>query len=103
MRLPLLALGEGAITAITVIVIIALIVVVLAIASIRIVPQTQAYIIERMGKYNRTLSTGLHFVIPFIERVAVDVSAPAYSTSKLDTPRKIGIVNLKEQVIDFDP
>ena len=100
---PLLALSEGGKIAALVVIVIAVILLLLAISSIRIVPQTQAYIIERVGKYNRTLTTGFHFIIPFFERVAVDVSAPAYGNSKLDNPKKIGIVNLKEQVIDFDP
>ena len=78
-------------------------VLVIVISNIRIVPQTQAYIIERLGKYHATWGTGVHMLIPFIDRVALDVSAPAFTQSKLDNPRKIGIVNLKEQVIDFDP
>ncbi len=88
---------------VVVIVIIAIILIAVLASCVRIVPQTQAYIIERLGKYNRTLGTGFHFIIPFIERVAVDVAAPAFQSSKLDSPKKIGIVNLKEQVIDFDP
>ena len=84
------------------IVVVALILVII-ISNIRIVPQTQAYIIERLGKYHATWGTGIHMLFPFIDRVALDVSAPAFTQSKLDNPRKIGIVNLKEQVIDFDP
>ena len=51
-------------------------------SCIRIVPQAYAVILERLGAYQATWSTGIHFKIPFIERVA----------------RK---VNLKEQVLDF--
>lgn len=51
---------------------------------IRIVPQSQAYIIERLGSYSDTWETGVHFKIPFIERVAKRVT-------------------LKEQVVDFQP
>ncbi|MDH3981979.1 MAG: SPFH/Band 7/PHB domain protein [Kiritimatiellaceae bacterium] len=36
----------------------------------RIVPQRHAYIIERLGKYNKTLEAGMHFLIPFIDKVA---------------------------------
>jgi regulator of protease activity HflC (stomatin/prohibitin superfamily) len=63
-----------------------LIVIVLAIAvsCIQIVPQAHAYVIERLGAYSATWGVGLHFKIPFIERVA----------------RR---VNLKEQVVDFPP
>lgn len=51
---------------------------------IRIVPQSQAYIVERLGSYSDTWETGVHFKIPFIERVAKRVT-------------------LKEQVVDFQP
>ena len=70
----------GAIFLIVIIVIVAL---VLA-SCIRIVPQAYAVILERLGAYQATWSTGIHFKVPFIERVA----------------RK---VNLKEQVVDFPP
>ena len=53
-------------------------------SSIKIVPQAYAYVVERLGAYQATWSTGIHFKVPFIERVA----------------RK---VNLKEQVVDFPP
>ena len=69
-----------------VIVIIALIVIVILfiVANIKIVPQANAYVIERLGAYSTTWGTGLHWKIPFVERVAKKVS-------------------LKEQVIDFPP
>ena len=70
----------GAIFLIVIIVIVAW---VLA-SCIRIVPQAYAVILERLGAYQATWSTGIHFKVPFIERVA----------------RK---VNLKEQVVDFPP
>lgn len=37
---------------------------------IRVVPQNDAYIVERLGKYNKTLLAGIHFLIPFLDRVA---------------------------------
>src|SRR4030095_725320 len=37
--------------------------------TVRIVPQQNAYVVERLGKYSRTLDAGLHIVLPFIERV----------------------------------
>ncbi len=61
-----------------------LVVVIVLILNIRIVQQTHAYIIERLGGYHMTWEVGIHFKIPFIDRVA----------------RK---VNLKEQVVDFKP
>lgn len=66
--------------------IIVLIIIVIAVAgsSIRIVPQARAYVVEFLGAYKATWSTGLYFKIPFFERIARNV-------------------NLKEQVIDFPP
>ncbi|HBR07278.1 MAG TPA: peptidase [Clostridiales bacterium] len=63
--------------------IIALIIVIL-IQNIRIVQQARAYVIERLGAYSTTWNVGLHFKIPFIEKVSK-------------------IVSLKEQVADFPP
>lgn len=65
---------------------IVLIVLVLLVLSscIKIVPQAYAVVLERLGAYRATWNTGIHFKVPFIERVA----------------RK---VNLKEQVVDFPP
>jgi len=40
------------------------------IRSVRIVPQKKAYIVERLGKYAKTLEAGLHVLIPFIDKVA---------------------------------
>lgn len=75
---------------------------ILIVRGIKIVPQTQAFIIERLGKYYKTWGTGVHFLWPFIDRIAIDPNA-SYSSGKLTSPRVIGKVNLKEQVIDFDP
>lgn len=54
------------------------------ISNIRIVKQTNKYIIERFGGYVKTWGVGVHFLIPFVDRVAE-------------------VVSLKEQVKDFDP
>lgn len=40
------------------------------VSCILVVPQSDVYVIEKLGKYNRTLSSGLHFRLPFVERVA---------------------------------
>ena len=61
-----------------------LVVVFILVRCIRIVQQSKAYIIERLGAYHATWNVGLHFKIPFIERVAK-------------------VVSLKEQVADFQP
>ena len=46
---------------------------------IRIVPQNQAYVVERLGKYNRTLLAGLHITVPVLERVAFKHSLKEYA------------------------
>ena len=58
--------------------------VILVIVNIRIVPQSEAYVVERLGAYKETWQTGLHVKIPFLERIYKQVS-------------------LKEQVADFPP
>ena len=58
--------------------------VVLIIPNIKIVPQARAYVIERLGSYQETWGNGLHFKIPFIDRISK-------------------IVSLKETVKDFAP
>ncbi len=71
---------------ISVIIVVAVIVIILAIlaSNIRVVQQSKAAVIERLGAFRTVWSVGLHIKIPFIERVAKTVS-------------------LKEQVVDFDP
>ncbi len=61
-----------------------LLVLVMLVRCIRIVQQAKAYVIERLGAYKTTWNVGLHFKLPFIERVAK-------------------VVSLKEQVADFPP
>lgn len=65
-------------------VILVLIVLILIVSCIKVVPQAQAFVIERLGGYETTWSVGLHFKIPIIDRVAKRVI-------------------LKEQVVDFAP
>ena len=38
--------------------------------TVKVVPQSQSYVIERLGRYSRTLNAGLHIIIPFMDRVA---------------------------------
>ena len=52
--------------------------------AVKIVPESQVYIVEKLGKYYQSLSSGLSFINPFFDRVS-------------------RIVSLKEQVVDFDP
>ena len=64
--------------------IIVIFLVLLVVSCIKIVPQAQAYVVERLGAYQATWSVGFHFKVPFIDKVAKRV-------------------NLKEQVADFPP
>ena len=52
----------------------AILVIVLVKTSIRFVPQNRAYVVERFGKYNKTMEAGLNFLVPFIDKVAYDKS-----------------------------
>ena len=54
--------------------IIVIIIAVIIVSGIKIIPQSKAYVVERLGAYHRTMQTGLHYVIPLIERVANNVS-----------------------------
>ncbi|MBO5495237.1 MAG: SPFH/Band 7/PHB domain protein, partial [Eubacterium sp.] len=56
----------------------------LVFTNIRVVPQSKAFVIERLGTYYSTWDTGLHLKLPFVDRIAK-------------------IVSLKEQVVDFKP
>ena len=60
------------------------VVIILLICNIKVVPQAHAYVVERLGAYHSTWGTGLHFKIPFIDKISKKVS-------------------MKEQVIDFPP
>ncbi len=77
----LLAASSGPLVVILILLVIA---VVILISSIKIVPQATAQVIERLGSYKATWTTGLHFKIPFIETVAKKIT-------------------LMEQVADFPP
>ena len=59
-------------------------VVLILISCVKVVPQSKALVVERLGAYQATWGVGLHFKIPFVERVA-------------------RCVDLKEQVVDFAP
>ena len=47
---------------------------VIVVLGIKIIPQSRAKVVERLGRYHETLQTGVHYVIPFIDRVANDVT-----------------------------
>ena len=54
--------------------IILIIILIIIVAGIKIIPQSRSKVTERLGSYHATLQTGVHYVIPFIDRVANDVS-----------------------------
>jgi regulator of protease activity HflC (stomatin/prohibitin superfamily) len=83
MNLLIAAFTDNLINSILLIAFIAIILIII-VSCIKIVPQAQAFVIERLGAYVGTWGVGLHFLTPFVSRVA----------------RR---VNLKEQVIDFKP
>ncbi len=64
--------------------ILAIIVIITVISNIHVVPQARAYVIERLGGYHTTWGTGVHFKIPFVDRIAKRI-------------------NKMEQVADFPP
>ncbi len=61
-----------------------LLIFIIIVSNIKVVPQAHAYIVERLGVYSMTWGAGLHFKMPFLDRIAKKVS-------------------LKEQVVDFKP
>ena len=54
--------------------IILIVILLVIVLGVRIVPQSTAKVIERLGSYHTTMQTGVHYVIPFIDRVANDVT-----------------------------
>ena len=79
----MLLASSGAIVGIVISVIL-IVVLVYLISRLRIVRQTNKYIIERLGGYHSTWSVGVHFLVPFVDRIA-------------------HVVSMKEQVKDFEP
>jgi regulator of protease activity HflC (stomatin/prohibitin superfamily) len=63
---------------------VALVVVLFVVKAVRIVPQARAAIVERLGRYHKTLDAGLALVIPFVDRVSP-------------------LIDLREQVVSFPP
>ena len=54
--------------------IILIIILLIIVFGIKVIPQSRAKVVERLGAYHATLQTGVHYVIPFVDRVASDVS-----------------------------
>ena len=66
------------------IIVLVIIILVVIVSCINVVQQSKAYVVERLGAFHSVWGVGLHFKLPFIERVVKKIS-------------------LKEQVADFDP
>ncbi|SFI34417.1 MULTISPECIES: SPFH domain-containing protein [Microbacterium] len=74
----------GQIFIVVLLVVVAIFVIVVVFRSIRIIPQAYAGVVERLGRYQRTLSPGLNLLVPFIDRVRP-------------------LVDMREQVVSFPP
>jgi len=74
----------GQIFVIVLLVVVAIFVVVVIFRSIRIIPQAYAGVVERLGRYQRTLSPGLNLLVPFVDRLRP-------------------LVDMREQVVSFPP
>ncbi|MDR3344041.1 MAG: SPFH/Band 7/PHB domain protein [Oscillospiraceae bacterium] len=84
MLTALLTVADSNPVTLTVFLILLLILVGLIVANLKVVPQSQSYVVERLGTYHDTWTAGIHVKIPFIDRIAKQIS-------------------LKEQVVDFPP
>ena len=76
--------GERMTAGLIALIVLALFVFIVAAAGVRIVPQARAGIVERLGRYSRTLEPGLTLIVPFIDRVKP-------------------LIDLREQVVTFPP
>src|SRR6202012_4951804 len=74
----------GTIVAIVLLVLIVVLAITAVVRSVRIVPQASAGIVERFGRYHRTLNAGLNIVTPFIDHL-------------------LPLIDLREQVVSFPP
>jgi len=63
--------------------------------TVRIVPQQSAYVVERLGKYDRTLTAGLHVILPFVDRVSYKHSLKELV---LDVPEQLCITRDNVQI-----
>src|SRR5919205_871346 len=76
--------SPGGVALTFVMVVLIIFVIIVLVRSVRIIPQARAGIVERLGKYNRTLSPGLTLLIPFVDRL-------------------LPLLDLREQVVSFPP
>ncbi len=75
--------------------VLAVIAVIFVSRAIRIVPQQNAYVVERLGKYDRTMAPGLHLLVPFVDRLAYKHSLKEIP---LDVPSQVCITKDNTQL-----
>ncbi|MCP2046915.1 UNVERIFIED_ORG: regulator of protease activity HflC (stomatin/prohibitin superfamily) [Paenarthrobacter nicotinovorans] len=76
--------GLGGTAAAIVLIVLVIFVIIVLVRSVRIIPQARAGVVERLGKYQRTLNPGLTILIPFVDRL-------------------LPLLDLREQVVSFPP
>jgi regulator of protease activity HflC (stomatin/prohibitin superfamily) len=76
-------------------IIVAVIAIIFIVRTLKIVPQQHAWVVERLGKYDRTLTPGLSFVVPFVDRVAYKHSLKEVP---LDVPSQVCITKDNTQL-----
>ena len=77
-------MSVGQILGLSISILIVLVVIIVLVRTVRIVPQARAGVVERLGRYSRTLNPGLAFVVPIVDRVRP-------------------LIDLREQVVSFPP
>jgi len=77
-------INAGTVVTIVVVAIVVVLVLVILFRSVRIIPQASAGVVERLGRYHKTLSPGLNLLVPFIDRVRP-------------------LIDMREQVVSFPP
>lgn len=75
-------MGGGSLAVLVLLLLVVLFIVIALFKAIRIIPQSRAAIVERLGKYQTTMNPGIHFTIPFVDRV-------------------LPLIDLREQVVSF--
>ncbi|MDH5324692.1 MAG: paraslipin [Gammaproteobacteria bacterium] len=74
----------------------AILLIILVKSSIKFVPQNMAYVVERFGKYNKSMEAGLNFIVPFIDKVAYDRTLKEQA---LDVPSQAAITKDNIQLV----
>jgi regulator of protease activity HflC (stomatin/prohibitin superfamily) len=75
---------DGSVVTLVVVALLVVFAIVVAVRTVRIVPQQTAQIVERLGSFSRTLDDGMHFLVPFVDKVRANI-------------------DLREQVVTFPP